>query len=392
MRKKKIRLGVFGLGRGLSYAAQVKVLDNVEIVAMCDKRSETFERAAKMGTEKTKFFTDFEEFIKVKMDACVLTNYFNEHSPYAVRLLEKGIAVLSECTPASTMAEAVALVRAVERTGAKYMLAENYPFSKQRMELARVYKEGTLGEVGFAEGEYVHPGYKKFQGAGRNDEPLHWRKYNPKTYYSTHAMAPIMLATGLDPVQVTAAVAMDRNADGEPEDRTGIMLVKMSNGAIFRIAGSCGLQPHQNWYRLSCTKGSIETVRGSKTDEMRLCYNKWGKPTEDTPTETVYPAEWKEKGELASKAGHGGGDFWVMEKFINYVRGEEEPFYTVYRAVELSEIAILGWKSALGRGVPYQIPDLRDEEVRKLWENDNTSPFPDENGYCHLPNRTTWIF
>ncbi len=289
------------------------------------------------------------------------------------------------------MAEAVALVRAVERTGGKYMLAENYPFSKQRMELAKVYKEGTLGEVGFAEGEYVHPGPKKFQGAGRNDEPLHWRKFNPKTFYSTHAMAPLMLATGLSPVQVIAQTAMEPDANGNLADKTGIMMVRMSNGAIFRIAGSCGLQPHQNWYRLSCTKGSIETVRGGGKNEMRLSYNSWCKPTPETPADQNYDAVWPSKGELADRSGHSGGDFWVVEKFINYVRGEEEPFFTVYHAVELSEIAILGWRSAIGDGVPFAIPDLRDEEVRKIYENDTLTPFPDENGFCHYPNRATSV-
>lgn len=389
--KKKIRIGVFGLDRGLSYSAPVRFIENVEIVAMCDKRVETFEKAKKFANEKTKFFTDFDEFLKVKMDAVILTNYFNEHTPFAVKCLEKGIAVLSETQPASTMAECVELVRAVERTGTKYMLAENYPFSKQRQELARVYKNGTLGEVGFAEGEYVHPGKKRLEGAGRNGEEYHWRKFNPRTYYSTHAMAPLMLATGLSPVQVIAQVAMDTDLSGARVDRTGIMLVRMNNGAIFRIAGSCGLQPHQNWYRLSCTKGSIETVRGSKTSEMRLCYNKWCKPTEDTPSEQVYEAEWQEKGDLADQSGHSGGDFWVVEKFIRYLRNEEEPFFTVYHAVELSEIAILGWKSAVGGGVPFAIPDLRDEDVRRMYENDNLSPFADENGFTRFPNRTTKV-
>jgi predicted dehydrogenase len=386
---KKIRLGVFGLDRGLAYSRQVQYLDNVEIVAMCDMRTETFEKARSIAGEKCKFFTDFDEFIKVKMDAVVLTNYFNEHTPFAIRCLEKGIAVLSETQPSSTMAECVALVRTVERTGGKYMLAENYPFSKQRMELTRVYQGGTLGEVGFAEGEYVHPSGKKGTSNGRRGETYHWRKYNPRTYYSTHAMAPLMLATGLEPVQVIAAVATGKDDVGNViEDKTAIMMVRMNNGAIFRIAGSCGLQPHQNWYRLSCTKGSIETCRGNDTSNMRLCYNWWSKPTDDTPEEQIYPAQWPEKGEIAEKAGHGGGDFWVMEKFIKYVRGGEEPFFTVYHAVQLSEIAILGWRSALGKGVPFAIPDLRDEEVRKIYENDTLTPFPDGNGFTRYPNRT----
>ena len=32
--------------------------------------------------------------------AVMLVNYFYEHAPYAIRAMEKGIHVLSECTPA----------------------------------------------------------------------------------------------------------------------------------------------------------------------------------------------------------------------------------------------------------------------------------------------------
>ena len=35
--------------------------------------------------------------------------------------------------------------------------------------------------------------------------------------------------------------------------------------------------------------------------------------------------------------------------------------------------------------ISVSIPDFRNEEERKLWENDNDSPFPDENGNATMP-------
>ena len=41
----------------------------------------------------------------------------------------------------------------------------------------------------------------------------------------------------------------------------------------------------------------------------------------------------------------------------------------------MASVAILGHKSLLEKGVPYDIPDFRNEEDRKKWENDFSTPF-----------------
>ena len=92
------------------------------------------------------------------MDAVVLANYFHEHAPFAIKALKAGKHVMSECAACSTLAEGVELCRTVEQTGKLYMLAENYPFTAFNLELARLYKQGEIGRVLYAEGEYIHPG------------------------------------------------------------------------------------------------------------------------------------------------------------------------------------------------------------------------------------------
>jgi len=43
----------------------------------------------------------------------------------------------------------------------------------------------------------------------------------------------------------------------------------------------------------------------------------------------------------------------------------------------MSSVAILGHRSVLNGGIPYDIPDYHNEETRKQLENDTDSPF-----YC----------
>ena len=156
MDEKIFRIGVFGCRRGATLAACLKIA-GAQIVAACDCDEARIEAIKPQLAEGAGIYTDFDAFIEHDMDAVLLTNYYSEHAPYAIRLLERGISVLSECASNVTMAEGVALVRAVEASNAKYMLIENYPYSAACQELARVYQTGSLGRAVFGEGEYVHP-------------------------------------------------------------------------------------------------------------------------------------------------------------------------------------------------------------------------------------------
>jgi len=88
---------------------------------------------------------------------------------------------------------------------------------------------------------------------------------------------------------------------------------------------------------------------------------------------------------LAEKSGHGGGDFWTNFHFANAIRSGEAPFLDVYRGVAMSSVGILAWKSALAEGQPVAVPDFRDEESRKKYEDDHWSPWPEDAGEGQPP-------
>ena len=59
-------------------------------------------------------------------------------------------------------------------------------------------------------------------------------------------------------------------------DAASIMMVETDSGAVFRITGCAAWAGHGNTYRLCCTKGSVENIRG--TNELFLHYNSWAMP------------------------------------------------------------------------------------------------------------------
>ena len=87
-----------------------------------------------------------------------------------------------------------------------------------------------------------------------------------------------------------------------------------------------------------------------------------------------------EKAKEAINAGHGGGDFWIVQNLVDCFANGKPAFFDVYKGVAMSATGILGWRSALNHGENFKIPDFSKEEERKLVEADDLTPFPDDNG------------
>ncbi len=388
---KVIHIGVFGCRRGKTYVKVLKTgkFKGARITALCDmneSRMDACEEFCGHGRLAPKRFTDPEEFFNSGLfEAVILCNYFSEHAKYAAMALARGIHVFSETMAAHTLSDCAMLVEAAEKSKAIYMMAENYPFTKANFEIKKQYEAGRLGKVLFAEGEYIHnmsPDENKDISIPNEKGEYHWRKYLPCTYYSSHALCPLLFMTGEKPVKVVAMSAKD-DPEREKEygrlcpDVVGVMLVYTANGAVFRVNGSSYMGIRGNWYRLGCVNGGIETVRG-KEESVRIGFNKWLlEEGEESPR--IYEPDWESDGEFASQCSHRGGDYWVMKYFLGAVRGERKPFPDVYTATLMSEVAIYGWRSIQNGSIPYDIPDLHDPKVREELLKDTYSPFPPFN-------------
>lgn len=382
---KKIRFGIFGLGRGSTYFDNVTV-NGGEVVAVCERDEKKLAEALEYLGDGTKGYKDFDEFINHDMDAVFIANCFHEHTPFVIRALEKNLHVLCECTSNATMGEGVQLVRAARKSKGMYMLAENYPFMLFNQEMKRVYGGGTLGKVLFAEGEYNHPFNLDDEETHISIRPYakHWRNYLPRSYYITHSLAPLMYITGSVPKRVTAFPVYspfdEHSVVGSVVgDRAAVMTTLNDDGSVFRVTGCAAFGAHGNSYRICGQNGQIENVRGTDGKVM-LRYNSWQIP-EGMKEINFYSPEWEAVDkELAEKAGHGGGDFFVIKEFFDCIRNGRKPVFDEYFATTMASVAILAHRSILENGKPYDIPDFRKEEDCAEWENDFLTPFYKKDG------------
>ena len=378
---KNLRVGVYGIGRGASFAEQAAAMDGVELAAVCDQRERPLNEFVHAHPGVTGY-TDYAKMLEHDLDAVVLANYCTEHAPAAILALQAGKHVQSESIAVKTMGEAVDLVRAVEASGKTYMYAENYAYMNFTQEMAYLYQRGDIGEFRYAEGEYVHPVSVDTKIA-LSPTFEHWRNWIPATYYCTHSMSPIMYITRLRPVKVNGfVIPYDPKTPAYSEtyqrsDLASILMVQMENGGYAKLLfGS--LEKHYVWYRIYGHEGEMEN---SRTDGGQLLVHRepWNeKPGE--PNDVAYTPEFRRFHDLAEKSGHGGGDFFMLHEFIEAIRTGVPPYFDIYRGLQMSCLGILAYKSALENNRAFDVPSFHDPKELAAWEGDNWSCDPADAG------------
>lgn len=376
-----IRVGVIGVGRGSRFARGAGDLVGMKLVALCDTWEEKLTSVAnELGVAA---YTDYASFLEHDMDAVILANYFHEHAPFAIQALEAGKHVMSETSACLTLAQGVALIEAVERSGKIYMFAENYPYMVYNQEMRRLYQEGAIGEFRYGEGEYVHP-MRALESNRLAPGINHWRNWIPATYYCTHSLAPVMYITDTWPKKVNGFVVpydyddSNRRQTARRSDTAAMIAVRMDNGAVVKSLHG-GLRGHGNWVRIHGNRGLMENSRWGNQQMLRVRREPWEKP-EGAPVEQMYLPDFPEHHAEALQAGHGGGDFFMNYHFANAIRSGVQPYLDVYRGVTMSAVGVLAYRSALDDSAPVEVPDFRDPVARRAVADDHWSPNPAERG------------
>lgn len=388
----KLKIGVFGGARGDTMIQVLLNHPDAVLVAVCDKYEPLLERAKKNAAEaglNIECFTDFDDFIKYDMDAVVLANYATEHATFAVRCLRAGKHVLSEVLPCETMAQAVELIEAVEETGLVYAYAENYCYMKDTFEIWQRYKENAVGEISYAECDYVHDCSSCWVEITYG-EASHWRNHLCPTFYCTHSLGPILAATGRRPVQVVGfenpPIEEFYTLGHAGGHASGIEMVTLDNGAIVKsIHGPLKLEPSHTEYKLYCKKGYL----GTEKERNVRCYVE-GEELCKGENKVYTPDKYicKSAADIAGLESHGGSDFYPTHFFVEKILGRPDGEWSidVYSAVDMGIIGILAFRSILGGNVPVRIPDLRNKEERDAFRNDNACTNPLVAGDQVLPS------
>lgn len=396
MSKKKIRVGLMGVGRGRVLWKYCQECDNAEFVAVCDCWEEGLEKMKeRVQDDSVTYYNNFEDFIKHDMDAVFLANYAVEHAPFAIAAMKAGKDVISEVLPVVNMAQAVELIECIEATGKKYFYAENYCYMNGPVEMRKARLNGTLGEIEYGEGEYMHNCESRWPELTRGDEN-HWRNNMSAFFYCTHSVGPLLHIAGGRPAKVVGVegpYTAQQARMGAKFAGFGLELITMDNGAVFKSVHG-GPSKDSVWYSVYGSKGRMETARedsllteGALLNGVNTLYTNVDAVEGISESNVICTKPASELAQKGASHGHAGSDYVCFWNAFEYLLGNPEAdAIDVYEALDMWMVGFFAYLSAMNNSAAEMIPDLRKPEVREQYRNDRRCTIKKEAGDQLLPS------
>ena len=357
-----LRIGVAGLRRGGSICRVFLHHKECTVTAVCDLDAEQARDFAEQN-DIPHWFSDYSALCRADLDAIVVATPGPTHVPFTVEALENGKHVLSEVPAVWSLEEGVELERAVRESGLKYMFAENMCYYAWVESYREMIHRGDLGEIIYAEGEYIHncESLMTLPGHSAENPQLTWRASLPPIQYCTHDLGPILQI--MDD-RVVTAVGMHTGNRRRPDIGVidlEVALFKTAKGNIIKqlVSFSTAKEPSHHWFCLYGTEGQIESPRGPK-DRHRLCTRHIPNLHEplELPLSTSHPHAPPE----ATVGGHGTSEYFMVNDFVRCILDDTPSPIDVYTALDQTLPGICAHMSAEQGSVPVEVPDLRPQE------------------------------
>ena len=369
---KKIKIGIAGC-RGLSTLMGLRDREDVEIAAMCDLDEKHLNDAAERIGGDVKKYRIFEDMIESDIDAVIIATPMQCHVPQAIAALEAGKHIMCEVTAGVSMDELFWLCETVEKYNKIYMYAENYIYAPKVQLVKNMVAQGMFGTPYYAEGMYLHDIHDILvYPDGKTSWRSYWQCGKRGNFYPTHSIGPVMQWFPGDRITEISTFSPGIYNDlGLKQDSGTTTMCRTEKGNLLSIRTDClSPRPHcMDNYLLQGTGGIFQSAQYGKgrlagdIDRVSLCSNKLengGMDWEDLMNYKEYlPERYKNATEEQRKAGHDGGDFFIVEDFINAIKTDTQPELDVYKACEWTAAGLLSALSVTNNGKTLEVPHFR---------------------------------
>jgi predicted dehydrogenase len=342
MTTKGIGIGVIGIGMGANLLPiNQQPASRMEVRGLCSATPEKVERLARRwGIDF--WTTDYRALIaRDDIDVIAVFSPDHQHAEQASAALRAGKHVICTKPMCTSVEDAAALVRLVDETGLKFLVGQTMRFDPEFSGAKRLYDDGDLGEIIFAEAHYVHD--------ARGFFPLTpWRLQAPQDLMFGGASHPIdLLRWFLGDVEEVHAYGRKGNLTPEyPYEDNYLINLKFKNGAVARVLAAYGLvEPPMPMMGLGLygTKASLQAdFTDQQAGHIKLVYDK----IERRPTATlVFPPE------IEGTLGHGAGVMRYLQHFEQCLARDETPSPSVRDGAKSVAVCAAAWESIRKGGV-----------------------------------------
>ena len=344
---KKIRVAIIGCGSVSNrYIPHLQSSPSIEIVSLCDIRHERAVAQNEQYKVKAATYADIDSLLKgVPFDMMVTLTDMQKHGELNKKALLAGKHVWSEKPMANTYAEGKALLELAKSKKLKLWGAPAVVNSPQFAFMSRCIREGKLGKVASAHGQYGHtgPGWSSFFYEKNGGSMPDLGVYNMATLTGLLGPAKSVMAM-LSIVNPERIIDEKGKIKVEEEDNAHILMDHGSGIISHVMCGFNFFDPHGHE-----AKGqqlhSIQ-IYGDKGN-MRMIGYDW------ETNGVILDDSWEKPGQLHEK--ETGGYMWqegatkVAESIVN----KTEPLINVEHALHVLEIIEAARKSsASGMRIP----------------------------------------
>ena len=362
--KNKLKVGIVGAPRGQSFIRSLQAIEETDVIAICDLNIDVVEGVASQFNIDQKY-TEFEEMVQSDLDIVVVSTPMPLHAPQSTLALQEGKHVISEVPAATDLQQCWELAKSVENSKKKYMMAENYVYTKPNILIRELAMQGLFGDIYFGEGQYIHE-LKSL------NEITKWRRKwqtgrNGCTY-STHSLGPVLqwFEDRVCTVSCFGSGHHYEDSEGkqyENED-TISMICKTTRGGLveIRVDMLSDRPALGQYYSLQGTKGCYEAARGLG-DQPKI----WLAEHSDQIAwqslsdfeEQYMPEIWRNPSMEALQAGHGGGDYLEVREFVDSIINDTKSPIDIYESLDMTVPGLVSEVSINRESIPVEVPDFR---------------------------------
>lgn len=344
---RKVKVGLIGYGFcqfGTAFGFQNH--PNVEVVAVSDLIPERCKAMAETAA-CSKTYPSLEELVKdPEIEAVFIATDAPSHFKHVMCALDHGKHVAC-AVPAvfGSVEDAFALYDKVKSTGLTYMLFETSAYREDLYAMRQLYKNGILGKITYAEGEYYH--YMPEALGSYKD----WRVGLVPSWYPTHSNAYYNCVTDGSFSEVSCmgiksihTQMMGNNAYKNPFG-TEISLYRTSDGGAARMAISWDTPGYS---------GEMGRIRG----QFGTYYGQFQTELKDVDLSNVNTARPPLPPSMPA-GGHGGSHGNLTNEFVCSILEGRKPYVDVALALNLTVPGIIAHESALKDGELMKIPQFQ---------------------------------
>ena len=362
--KNKLKVGIVGAPRGQSFIRSFQAIEETDVIAICDLKIDVVEGVASQFNIDQKY-TDFEKMVQSDLDIVVVSTPMALHAPQSTLALQEGKHVISEVPAATDLQQCWELAKSVENSKKKYMMAENYVYTRENILIRELAMQGLFGDIYFGEGQYIHE-LKSL------NEITKWRRKwqtgrNGCTY-STHSLGPVLqwFEDRVCTVSCFGSGHHYEDSEGkqyENED-TISMICKTTRGGLveIRVDMLSDRPALGQYYSLQGTKGCYEAARGLG-DQPKI----WLAEHSDQIAwqslsdfeEQYMPEIWRNPSMEALQAGHGGGDYLEVREFVDSIVNDTKSPIDIYESLDMTVPGLVSEVSINRESIPVEVPDFR---------------------------------